>query len=183
MPTPIAERLPAELPDLRRRAVRLVHREGLMIAPDDLVQDTVVIALQNVDRFDGANLGGWLSAILTMRARDLGRRLRSRRRFECEVIAIGEDTDGEAILPDAAIDASQPIEIECRQVLAVLAGLPEEASAIIMRALLDGRSNEAIATELGIAVGTVRSRLSRALAELRARCDGTSTYKRIGRAA
>lgn len=182
MQTFVADHMPALLPRLQRRARHLVFREGLTVTAEDLVQDVAVIALRIAARFDGDNLAGWLNAILNMRARDVGKRMRSRQRFEVEVLGTAEDDHGGAgERPDVPVEAHQPAELELRQVLEILAGMKPACREIIGLAVFDGLTYDEIAARLSIPSGTARSRLWRAHRELKARCDGTTTLKRTGR--
>mgnify|MGYP001267733113 CR=1 FL=1 len=61
------------LPALRRYARGLT---GSVSLADDLVHDTVVMALTKERQFAGGNLGGWMFAILVNTARSQARRER-----------------------------------------------------------------------------------------------------------
>ena len=177
----IADAIPDLLPPLYRRARHLVWSGGLAVAPEDLAHDAIAIALGNAERFSGGNLAGWLHTIMQRQALNLGRSARSRRRRELPVgDGLQGDGDGEGGngLADIPVEASQPAELECRQILSLLAELKPEEQVILRLHVIEGCSYEEIGACLGLPLGTVRSRLSRAREELRACSEGRSTRKR-----
>lgn len=121
---------------------------------DDAAQDAVQRAFGSLDRFDEARpFGPWLKRIAANRAIDLLRRGQRLTRLEGDV---AWDTAG-------ALDQ----RVECRTVAEAVGSLdPQRRIVIVLRYWLD-LSVEEIAGELGIPVGTVASRLSRGLSQLR----------------
>lgn len=120
---------------------------------DDAAQDAVQRAFGTLDRFDETRpFGPWLKRIAANRAIDL---LRRNRRLA-------------PLADDAAAPAWDLDEIGESGVVAGAVGAldPQKRIVIVLRYWLD-LSVEDIAGTLGIPVGTVASRLSRALAELR----------------
>jgi len=146
----------ATVPSLRAFAISLC---GNVDRADDLVQETLVRALANIDSFQpGTNMSAWLFTIL--RNHFLSE-FRKRRR---EV----EDVDGNY----AESLKSQPEQIghlefsELRQALAQLPADQREALILVGAA---GFSYEEAANICATAVGTIKSRVNRArtrLAEL-----------------
>jgi len=62
VPPDLREAMLAAIPSLRAFAVSLTHN---LDAADDLVQDTILRAWENLDRFEvGTNLNAWLFTIL-----------------------------------------------------------------------------------------------------------------------
>ena len=121
---------------------------------DDAAQDAVQRAFGALDRFDDARpFGPWLKRIAANRAIDLlrrGQRLTS--------------LDG-----DVAWETAGALEQreDFRPVAEAVGALdPQKRIVIVLRYWLD-LSVEEIAGELGVPVGTVASRLSRALSQLR----------------
>lgn len=118
---------------------------------DDAAQDAVQRAFAALDRFDVTRpFGPWLKRIAVNRAVDL---LRRERRLatphERESRAVWEAPRGDR----AVVEAVGSLD-------------PRKRTVVVLRYWLD-LSVEEIAGILGIPVGTVASRLSRALAELR----------------
>jgi RNA polymerase sigma-70 factor, ECF subfamily len=119
---------------------------------EDVVQESMVSALHSLNRFDPsrAAFGTWLHRITVNRA------LNARR------------TRRHAGLDEAATVASEQVEhLVDASFLAAIAGLrPAHRAVVVLRYGLDYSPPE-IAEVLEIAVGTVNSRLARALETLR----------------
>jgi RNA polymerase sigma-70 factor (ECF subfamily) len=141
-----------EIPKLRAYA-RMLHRKS--DRADDLVQETLVKALANIHTFEpGSNLPGWLRTIMR---NEFYSEFRKRRH---EV----EDTEGRyaAML---RVSPSQEGHIHFLDVRAALNQLTTERREALML-IVSGMSYEEAATLCGRAVGTMKSRVSRARARL-----------------
>lgn len=127
---------------------------GRRAAADDVAQDAFERAFAALGRFDEARpFGPWLHRIVVNRALDL---VRSERRL------VGLEAVGDVVAQWDGDDAEDP------QALAALAGLsPERRVVVVLRHLL-GYAPPEIAAILDVPLGTVHSRLARALADLRA---------------
>jgi RNA polymerase sigma-70 factor (ECF subfamily) len=152
------------LPSLRAFAISLTRN---IAAADDLVQDTVVKAWTNIEKFTpGTNLQAWLFTILRNTFYS------SRRKLKREVpdpdglhaiqLAVKPDHDGRLAFSDfrRAFDQLSP---EHREVLILVGG--------------SGFSTDDAAQMMGVAPGTVKSRTSRArkrLADLMGLAEGES---------
>ncbi|HEX5508677.1 MAG TPA: sigma-70 family RNA polymerase sigma factor [Pseudolabrys sp.] len=146
------------VPSLRAFAISLC---GSVDRADDLVQETLVRALANIDSFQpGTNMAAWLFTILRNHFRS---EYRKRRR---EV----EDSDGHY----AETLKSQPEQhgrVEFTEFRAALAKLPTDQREALILVGASGFSYEEAAHICGCAVGTIKSRVNRArtrLAELMA---------------
>ncbi|WBU60037.1 RNA polymerase sigma factor [Paracoccus albus] len=150
------------LPALRAFALSLT-RDGA--SADDLVQDTIVKAWTNMDKFQpGTNLRAWLFTILRNTFYS------ARRKTKREV----SDADG----VHAARLATRP-EHDGRLAMtdfrAAFAQLPDEQREALILVGASGFSYEEAANMTGVAVGTVKSRANRGrrrLAELLQLEDG-----------
>jgi RNA polymerase sigma-70 factor, ECF subfamily len=130
---------------------------------EEAAQDGFVKAYRALGRFRrGAPLRPWLLRIVANEARN--RRRSASRRERLALRAAVEDRPGDAVpSPEAALLARESHE----RLLAAVEALPEEhRDAVACRYLLE-LSEEETAAALGIRKGTVKSRLSRALARLR----------------
>jgi len=130
---------------------------------EEAAQDGFVKAYRALARFRrGAPLRPWLLRIVANEARN--RRRSAARRERLTLRAAAEDRPGDAVpSPEAALLARESHE----RLLAAVEQLPEEhRDAVACRYLLE-LSEEETAAALGIRRGTVKSRLSRALARLR----------------
>ena len=134
---------------------------------EDAAQEGFVKAHRALHRFRaGEPLRPWLLTIVANEARN---RVRAAGRRERLVLRVAEERrpGGAVPSPEAAL-----LDFEQREdLLAAVAGLPEnDRQAIACRYFLD-LSEEETAAALGCPRGTVKSRLSRALARLRERIE------------
>jgi RNA polymerase sigma-70 factor, ECF subfamily len=151
----------AQIPGLRRFATSLLR--GDRERADDLVQDTLERALSRWHlRRAGGNLRGWLYAILYNRFLSDQQRLRRRGPHG----ALSEDAE----IPGVA--GGQDSALEHRDLLRAFSALPEEQRSVLLLIAVEDLSYEEAAQVLGVPIGTVMSRLSRARERLRRRMDG-----------
>lgn len=157
-------------PTLRRLATRLgANAEDA----EDLVQETIVSAIQNAERFDPTRpLLPWLKGILTFRAARLARDEARRRRHYAQVEHLDPDA---APAPNPGVVAGATGRELDADVRAAIANLPEQYREPLRLFLLAGRSPVEIAHGLGLQRGTVRARLHRGLRRLRERLLRWST--------
>lgn len=147
--TSVRDAMLAAIPGLRAFAVSLC---GNTDRADDLVQETLIRALANIDSFEpGTNMSAWLITIL----RNLYRSEHRKRRREVED-ATGSYAERLRSLPH------QESRMEMQQFLAALRKLPnDQREALILIGAL-GFSHEEVAKICGCAVGTIKSRVNRA---------------------
>jgi RNA polymerase sigma-70 factor (ECF subfamily) len=142
------------IPRLRAYA-RSLTRGNVHLA-DDVVQDTVVLALQAWSRFTPGNLEGWLLQIAHNRFHSLI----SRKHVTAEVFREDLATLGR-------VPAVQEQRIELADFARAFAALSREHREVIGLVVMHEQSYEAAARICGCKVGTVKSRLSRARAILK----------------
>jgi len=141
------------IPRLRRYARALV---GDRSAADDLVQDTLERAWAKFHLYrGGTDLRAWL---FTVMHNVHVNRVRAQRPTD----ALTDD------LPEVAQRAAQGDSLMVRDMDRALAKLPEEQREVLLLVALEDMSYEEAARALGIPIGTVMSRLSRARERLRA---------------
>jgi RNA polymerase sigma factor (sigma-70 family) len=151
----IASLLEPQIPGLRRYAWALMRDDE---AADDLVQDTLERAISRWGqrRRDG-DLKAWLFAI----QRNLFlNHLRQQKRREAPL-------GPEALDGVAATEAGPDSHAGLRDILAALDALPEEQRSLLLLVGVEDLSYAQAAQVLGLPVGTVMSRLSRARARVR----------------
>lgn len=137
------------LPNLRAFARTLTNNHA---QADDLVQETVVKALANLDRFQqGTNLNAWLFTILR---NTYYSELRKRRR---EV----EDPD-DIHAGSRAVEPDQIHALHLNEFREALAKLPDEQREALILVGASGFAYEEAAAICGVAVGTIKSRVNRA---------------------
>ena len=156
---------------------RMVYQLGLHLLGDqeealDLSQEVFLRVFRTIGRFRGQSaLRTWIYRIVINQARN--RQRWWKRRHRSEQVSLDEHLEqyGDVAAP---VDYSTPDRVFRQKELAgriwqALERLPfEQRTAIILREV-DGLSYEEIAFSLGVAVGTVKSRLTRAREALRVR--------------
>jgi len=153
--------LRALIPRLRRFARSLARDPA---AADDLVQATLEKALTRAaTRRDDAALQPWLFSILYRQFVDDRRRAA---RWSLVTRLLGAHDEPGPATPEQVLDA--------RTSLSALARLPDEQRALLMLVSVEGLAYREAAEVLGIPIGTVMSRLSRARRALRDLDDGAA---------
>jgi RNA polymerase sigma factor (sigma-70 family) len=150
--------------DHSARVYRLAYRlTGNSHDAEDLTQEVFVRVFRSLPSYTPGTFEGWLHRITTNLFLDMARR-KQRIRFE----GLGEETaarlgDG-GPSPAQAFD-DRHLDSDIQDALKALA--PEYRAAVIL-CDIEGLSYEEIADTLGIKLGTVRSRIHRGRAQLRA---------------
>ena len=141
-------------PALYRTAYRML---GDQHEAEDVVQDTFRSAWKSRERFEaGRGVRAWLAAILRRRVID-----RWRRRDRIRVL------DSEHPL-DMAVDPDDPVADEyCDEMQHALDRLPRELRESLLLVIVGELTHQEAANLLGIPLGTVLSRVSRARTRLR----------------
>lgn len=147
------------LPDLQRYARSLTRQAD---ATQDLLQDSLLHALDKSSLYrSGTDLRAWLFAIMR-NAFVSNVRAQARR---------GVQIDIEQVQLTAVSDPQSRVVIA--EIEQALRELPEEQRAPLQAVALAGGSCADAANACALPVGTVKSRVSRARARLRARLDGS----------
>ena len=148
------EGLVASLPRLRAFA-RLLSRDPDIA--DDLVQDTLVQALASRHTFrPGTSQTAWLSTILRNRYFGILRRGR--------IVAFVPDENIAASVP---VPPAQEHRVALKELAAALEGLPDDQRDLLLGFTFGDLTYKEAATRFGCSIGTIKSRLSRARANLR----------------
>jgi RNA polymerase sigma-70 factor, ECF subfamily len=143
----------AAVPSLRAFAISL---SGNVDRADDLVQETLLRALANIDSFQpGTNMSAWLFTIL----RNLFRSEYRKRRREVE------DGDG-SYAETLKSQPEQASRVEFEEFRTALAKLPPDQREALILVGASGFSYEEAAEICGCAVGTIKSRVNRARSRL-----------------
>ncbi|TYC51336.1 sigma-70 family RNA polymerase sigma factor [Rhodobacterales bacterium] len=140
---------------------------------DDLVQETLAKAIANKDKFtEGTNLTAWLITILRNQYYSIGRKLQR------EVA----DPDGEHA---ATLESgpSQNSYLELKDFMSALQILPDDQREALILIGASGFSYEEAAEILGVKIGTVKSRVSRARLRLEDLMSGKEDFERSDAAA
>ncbi|SEJ33983.1 RNA polymerase sigma factor SigE [Demequina mangrovi] len=170
---------PADAPELTwesivanhsARVYRLAyHLTGNQHDAEDLTQDVFVRVFNSLSQYKPGTFEGWLHRITTNLFLD---RMRRKKRIRFDFMADDDaavatadsfDRHERSGQPEDAFDMSHLGD----DIIEALADLPPEYRAAVVLSDIEGLSYEEIAATLGIKMGTVRSRLSRARARLR----------------
>ncbi|ARC90584.1 RNA polymerase sigma factor [Rhodovulum sp. MB263] len=150
------EDLVTHLPAMRAFALSLTRNSA---TADDLVQDAIVKAWSNFDKFEpGTNLRAWLFTIL----RNTYYSMHRKRRREVE------DPDG-ALAAHLSEKPHHDGRLALEDFKVAFVKLPDEQREALILVGAEGFSYEEAAATCGCAVGTIKSRVNRArvrLAEL-----------------
>jgi RNA polymerase sigma-70 factor (ECF subfamily) len=131
---------------------------------EEVVQDAFIKAYRALGRFrEGAPFRPWLLAIVANEARNRRRSTGRRARFELK-LAEERPAGGAAPSPEAALLAHE----QRAQLLGAIERLGDDHRQVVACRYLVGLSEAETAAALGCRQGTVKSRLSRALARLEA---------------
>ena len=139
------------LPNLRRYARRLAPDRS---TAEDLIQDTLVLALANQHRFTpGTNLSAWLITIMhNQRINGLRRAVREHERVDLSV-NLSEVQN--------AVSGEQEINRQIQELRRAMEQLTDDKRRLLLLAYHEGLSYVEIADMLKVPIGTVRSRLAR----------------------
>jgi len=158
-----AQRLVELIPRLRRYARALV---GDRAGADDLVQDTLERAWTKLHLYQqGTDLRAWL---FTVMHNVHVNRMRATRLAD----PLGDE------MPELA-SRTQPDALVLRDLDRAIARLPADQRAVLLLVTLEEMSYEEVARTLGIPIGTVMSRLSRAREKLRAMMLGQGAATKL----
>jgi RNA polymerase sigma-70 factor (ECF subfamily) len=145
-------------------AMRLLRRPD---QAEDATQDAFIQAYRALDTFRGGSFRAWLVRIVTNRCYDL---LRAAQRRAADSL---DNQEFETTPQWSSITAfGDPEQGATRSELGgmlerALATLPEEQRLVVLLCDVQGYAYEEAATITGVALGTVKSRLSRARSALR----------------
>lgn len=163
----------AELVDEHQRMVYQLamnllgdHNEAL-----DLSQDVFLNVFRTIDGFRGqSSLRTWIYRIVINQAKN--RQRWWRRRYKSHQVSLdehirnnGELRGGGFLEPDRVLGQ----KLLAERLQSALDSLPFDQRSVIVLREVDGLSYEEIAYSMGVALGTVRSRLARARETLRAK--------------
>ena len=154
---------------------RMVYQLGLHLLGDsqeamDLSQEVFLRVFRTLPQFRGQSaLRTWIYRIALNQAAN--RQRWWRRRHQSRQVALEEHAETHGELPDRRQDAMPDTVLQRREtagrVWSALEALPFDQRAVIVLREIDGLSYDEMAGSLGVAVGTVKSRLARARQSLR----------------
>ncbi|MBD0291975.1 MAG: RNA polymerase sigma factor SigE [Jiangellaceae bacterium] len=149
------------------RVYRLAYRlTGNAHDAEDLTQDVFVRVFRSLSSYSPGTFEGWLHRITTNLFLD-GVRRKQRLRFDTLGAGAVDRLSGREPTPDGTIDD----RLLDADIQAALDALPADFRAAVVLCDIEGLSYEEIAATLGVKLGTVRSRIHRGRAQLRAALD------------
>jgi len=147
------DELVEHLPAMRAFAISLTRNGAIA---DDMVQDTLVKAWTNIDKFEvGTNMRAWLFTILRNTFYS------SRRKAKREVA----DVDG-IMTNNLAEKPAHDGHMQMNDFRKALEQLPDEQREALLLVGASGFSYEEASEMCGVAIGTIKSRTNRARARL-----------------
>jgi RNA polymerase sigma factor (sigma-70 family) len=150
--------------DHSARVYRLAYRlTGNRHDAEDLTQEVFVRVFRSLSNYTPGTFEGWLHRITTNLFLD-GARRKQRIRFEGLADDAADRLQGREPTPAQVYD-DQNFDADVQNALDALA--PEYRAAVVL-CDIEGLSYEEIAATLGVKLGTVRSRIHRGRAQLRA---------------
>jgi RNA polymerase sigma-70 factor (ECF subfamily) len=163
--------------DLRNRIIPLLPRLRAFAhslarsadVADDLLQATCEKALKAADQWQpGTRLDSWMYRIMQNHWIDMKRRERPQAPVETLETDIGHSEDGRRVADGRLL---------LSDVQTLIDRLPEDQRSVLVLVCVDDMSYRETAEILGIPIGTVMSRLSRARATLAAALEGGAARK------
>jgi RNA polymerase sigma factor (sigma-70 family) len=169
--------------ELVRRYQQVAFRTAFLIvrsAPDaeDVTQEAFVKAYRALDRFRaGAPFRPWMLSIVANEARNRRRSVARRREIPPFPTWSGDPGGGPPEPPDPHATPDEEAERHERRdlLLAAMRDLSEEDRLVLAYRWFLDLSEAEMADAMGVARGTVKSRLSRAMSRLRSRLSGSPT--------
>ena len=154
----LREQILAAIPSLRAFATSLT---GNRDRADDLVQDTILRAWANINRFErGTNLSAWLFTIL-------------RNQFHSEYRKRKREVEDGSYAAWLKTHPDQQSRLDFEDFRTALATLPLDQREALLLVGAQGMSYEEAAAVCQVAVGTVKSRVNRARSKLASVLDLT----------
>lgn len=168
--------LKAELVQLLPRLRRFAYSQTRSVQDaDDLVQAACERALSRLDQFQpGSRLDSWMFTIMRNIWIDNVRSRARRPEF-----ANTEATEG--AIDQTFLSAQTEARSDLRRISGEMAKLPPEQLSVLTLVVMEGKSYQEASDLLGVPIGTVMSRLSRARSRLAA-CLGAAASSVAGKA-
>jgi RNA polymerase sigma-70 factor (ECF subfamily) len=169
MSLPLQDLLITHIPDLRRFA-RSLERDR--VAADDLVQETLERAIKKMHLYEPSGpFIGWLNTIMRNLFVD-----RVRRRKLNQTASLDQSPAAEPYQNENQVD-----RLVLKELRVAVDQLPVEQRQVLLMIAVQGLSYEDAAQHLGVPLGTIRSRLFRARANLMQRLDPEQVREEVRR--
>ncbi len=147
---------------------------------EDLLSDSLLEAFQSFDKFRGEGFDKWLFRILTTNRIDMARRAKVRRAESLNQTWDGDDDSTyERALPDTT-NSPERVLVEpllSEDVQNAMDKLGDDFRAALLLCDVEQMDYQEIAQVLNVPIGTVRSRIHRARAQMRASLEKSGRTK------
>jgi len=154
-------------------ALRLLRRPELA---EDATQDAFIQAYRALDTFRGGSFRAWLLRIVTNRCYDMLRAATRRAADSLDDQMFEAEPHWSSIAaPDDPVARATQAELG-RLLERALGTLPDDQKLTVILCDVQGYAYEEVAEIMGVALGTVKSRLSRARAALRDMLRGQEQF-------
>lgn len=142
----------------------LVHYLRNESEAEEVLQESFILSFTRLSSFQGkSSFYTWLYRIAFNTAISRRRRKRTQVSLERDMAGAGKELDGGAPSPESQLDQQERSD----ELMAALGRLHEDHRSILVLREMDDLSYEEISEILDLPVGTVRSRLHRARAQLK----------------
>lgn len=134
----------------------------------DVVQDAFILAYRRLDSYRGGSFRAWLMRIATNTAYDELRRRKRRPATAFDDLPGAESDDGPPVSADTPTPEQVVQQGELQHAIQqCITALGDDQRLILVMSDVEGFSYQEIADQLGVQLGTVKSRLSRARTSVR----------------
>jgi len=139
----------------------------------DAAQDAFIAAYRRLDSYRGGNFRAWLLRIVTNTCYDELRRQKRRPAEAFDDLPGADSDDGPPLPADTASPEQAALQSELRRAIeSCIRGLQADQRVVLLLSDVEGLNYQEIADSVGSALGTVKSRLSRARAAMRGCLQG-----------
>lgn len=141
----------------------------------DATQEAFISAYRALGRFRGGSFKAWLLRIVTNACYDELRRRKRRPRVSLEALYVEDEAPDSPLnpYPEQPEAYVQRMDLQAA-IMECLQSLPEDQRTVAVLSDIEGFSYDEIADAVGVALGTVKSRLSRSRSKLRDCLQGFS---------
>lgn len=141
---------------------------GDVDSASDATQEAFISAFKAIRRFRGGSFKAWLMRIITNACYDELRRRKRRPQSSLEALYVEDESGDGSFASHSESPEGHAQRMELQQaILDCLQALPEEQRTVAVLRDIEGFNYDEIARSVDVALGTVKSRLSRARLRLR----------------
>lgn len=144
-------------------------------AAADATQDAFISAYKAIKKFRGGSFKSWLFRIVTNACYDELRRRKRRPQSSLEAVFVEDESPNPAVISQTENPEQFTQRMELQQaIVECLQRLPEAQRVVAVLSDVQGFNYSEISETVGVALGTVKSRLSRSRSNLRDCLQGFS---------